>query len=224
MVATSPVGKPAVDQWRAALALEVVADDPRPLDQQVAIGLAVPGQLLAVGVDDLHVHAEDAPALLEPHLHLLCGDIGRCLFLSVHTVPSGDISVMPQACSTSTPYTSLKAVIMAGGQAEPPITVRLSVRELQLVGLHVPQHHLPHRRHAGGKGDFFTFDQFEDGLAVHGRARKHHLAPVMAAEYGRPQALTWNIGTTGSTESRALMFSASGMAPAKACSMVERWL
>ena len=50
------------------------------------------------------------------------------------------------------------------------------------------------------------------------------MAPVIAAEYGRPQALTWNIGTTGSTESRALMFSASGIPPANACRMVERWL
>ena len=50
------------------------------------------------------------------------------------------------------------------------------------------------------------------------------LAPVMAAEYGRPQALTWNMGTTGNTASRALMDSASGKAPARACSMVERWL
>ena len=50
------------------------------------------------------------------------------------------------------------------------------------------------------------------------------LAPVIAAEYGRPQALTWNIGTTGSTVSRALMLRASGSAPANACNMVERWL
>ena len=46
----------------------------------------------------------------------------------------------------------------------------------------------------------------------------------MAAEYGRPQALTWNMGTTGNTLSRALMLSASGKAPASACSRVERWL
>jgi hypothetical protein len=36
--------------------------------------------------------------------------------------------------------------------------------------------------------------------------------------------LTWNIGTTGSTTSRAETFSVSGSAPAKACSTVERWL
>ena len=47
---------------------------------------------------------------------------------------------------------------------------------------------------------------------------------AMAAEYGKPQALTWNMGTTGKTQSRALMLSASGSAPEKACRMVERWL
>jgi hypothetical protein len=56
------------------------------------------------------------------------------LFLSVHSVPSGLISVMPQACSTSTPYCSRKASIMAGGQAEPPMTVRLSVEKRSLFG------------------------------------------------------------------------------------------
>jgi hypothetical protein len=42
-------------------------------------------------------------------------------------VPSGDISVMPQACSTVTPNSSRNALIIAGGHAEPPITVRFIV-------------------------------------------------------------------------------------------------
>ena len=40
------------------------------------------------------------------------------------------------------------------------------------------------------------------------------LAPTMQATYGRPQALTWNIGTTGRIVSRAEQFSASGSAAA----------
>ena len=79
----------------------------------------------------------------------------------------------------------------------------LQGRELQVVGLHVAQHHLPDGGHAGREGDPLGLDQFEDRLAVERRAGKHQLAPVSAAEYGMPQALTWNIGTTGSTESRA---------------------
>lgn len=44
---------------------------------------------------------------------------------------SGLISVMPQACRTDTPNSSWKAWIMAGGHAEPPITVRLRVLNLK---------------------------------------------------------------------------------------------
>src|SRR5690242_1195311 len=50
------------------------------------------------------------------------------------------------------------------------------------------------------------------------------LAPASAVEYGSPQALTWNIGTTGSTTSRPDSAIASGSAAAYACSRVERWL
>ena len=39
-----------------------------------------------------------------------------------------------------------------------------------------------------------------------------------------PQALTWNMGTTGNTTSLELMFMESGRAAPKLCSTVERWL
>ena len=65
---TSPVGNQPLavdrDERRAASPLKYSLDDPRPAHQQVAGGLAVPGQLLAVVVDDLHVDAEDGAALL----------------------------------------------------------------------------------------------------------------------------------------------------------------
>ncbi|MCY1368457.1 hypothetical protein D9M69_554370 [compost metagenome] len=48
------------------------------------------------------------------------------------------------------------------------------------------------------------------------------MQPTAAAEYGRPQALTWNIGTTGRMLSRAEQPSASGSAAPYACSSVER--
>ena len=41
-----------------------------------------------------------------------------------------------------------------------------------------------------------------------------NLQPVSAALYGMPQALTWNMGTTASTASRALKSIASGKAAA----------
>ena len=52
-----------------------------------------------------------------------------CFALKVVAVPSGLISVMPQACSTSTPYSSWNARIIAGGHADPPITTRFSVEK-----------------------------------------------------------------------------------------------
>src|SRR5512139_1914283 len=50
------------------------------------------------------------------------------------------------------------------------------------------------------------------------------LAPTSGPEYGRPHALTWNIGTTGRMTSRAEQPSESGSALPNACSSVERWL
>src|SRR5687767_7956801 len=56
--------EPALAQHLAAFALEVAAGDPRPAHHQVAEALAVPRQLAALFVDDLHLDAEDAAALL----------------------------------------------------------------------------------------------------------------------------------------------------------------
>ena len=113
---------------------------------------------------------------------------------------------------------------MAGGQAEPPITVRLSVEKRKPPCCIWPSI-ICHT--VGTPAAKVTFsDSIKSKIDFPSMAGpgKTILAPVMAAEYGRPQALTWNIGTTGSTLSRALMFKASGMAPAQACRMVERWL
>ena len=48
--------------------------------------------------------------------------------------------------------------------------------------------------------------------------------PASIAAYGRPQALTWNIGTMGITTSRSLMASASAPSTIIVCSTIERWL
>ena len=47
-------------------------------------------------------------------------------------------------------------------------------------------------------------------------------APVFVEMYGRPQALTWNIGTTGMTESRSLIPRPSDWLAPSACRTVER--
>src|SRR5438128_3120519 len=64
-------GEPAVLQRITALALEVALEDPRPSHLQVAEGLAVPRQLLAVFADDAHVDAEQRAALLALELGAL---------------------------------------------------------------------------------------------------------------------------------------------------------
>ena len=48
--------------------------------------------------------------------------------------------------------------------------------------------------------------------------------PAIGAACGMPQALTWNIGTTGSTRSVERKPSAVAMLTEKACSNVDRWL
>ena len=57
-----------------------------------------------------------------------CAMLARLIsasFLARQSEPSGLISVMPHACTTSTPYLSWKVFVIARGQAEPPITTRL---------------------------------------------------------------------------------------------------
>jgi hypothetical protein len=51
----------------------------------------------------------------------------RCSGSKVQAVPSGLISVMSQACSTGAPNSSWKLRGIAGGQAEPPMTVQRMV-------------------------------------------------------------------------------------------------
>ena len=100
---------------------------------------------------------------------------------------------------------------MAGGQAEPPITVRLSVEKRRLVGLHVAQQHLPDRGHAGGDRSPSRPRSVHRPTCRPAPGRGTPAwQPTSAAEYGMPQALTWNIGTTGSTESRADRHITSG--------------
>ncbi len=48
-------------------------------------------------------------------------------------------------------------------------------------------------------------------------------APVMGHANGRPHALTWNIGTTGSTVSASRIAKLSAIARPMACSTSDRW-
>src|SRR2546423_12910452 len=63
-------GKPSVAQGIAARALEVFLEYPGPAHEEIAEGLAVARQLLALPVHDLHFDAVDRAPLLELHLAL----------------------------------------------------------------------------------------------------------------------------------------------------------
>jgi hypothetical protein len=55
-----------------------------------------------------------------------CGERRDCSHESFDSVPIGDISVILHTWTASTPYPSLNMASIAGGQADPPITVRSS--------------------------------------------------------------------------------------------------
>ena len=144
--------------------------------------------------------------------------------MNVHAVPSGLISVMPQAWSTWTPYFCSNSLIIAGGQADPPITVRFIDENLSLFAsvcasrpchtVGTPAEHVTCSASNSSYSDLPS--RCGPGNTI--------LQPTIAPTYGRPHALTWNIGTTGRMTSRAETFSASGRAAASVCSTVERWL
>ena len=63
--------EPAVNQGVTTLAFEIRPHHPRPLDMQVAKSFAVPGQVIAFGIDNLHVHAKNRAPLLQADLHFV---------------------------------------------------------------------------------------------------------------------------------------------------------
>ena len=103
---------------------------------------------------------------------------------------------------------------MAGGQAEPPITVRLSLEKRKPAGFMWPSSICQTVGTPAAKVTPSASISSYTDLPSSAGPGKTSLQPVSAAEYGMPQALTWNMGTTGSTESRADRFITSGRAAA----------
>ncbi len=118
---------------------------------------------------------------------------------------------MPQAWTTRMPWRSSKPRIRAGGQAEPPMTtVRRQVTSrclasssasspCQMVGTAAPM--------VGRTVSIIS----ASGAGWRKRSGISSQAPAMKAACGRPQALTWNIGTTGSVMSREVSANASAV-------------
>jgi hypothetical protein len=62
------------------------------------------------------------------------------------------------------------------------------------------------------------------GSACRKRPGRTKSVPAIQPAYGSPQALAWNIGTTGSTLSCSVSPSTLPLVFATECSHVDRWL
>ena len=121
------------------------------------------------------------------------------------TVPSGAISVMPHAWTIAQRRARSKRAIIDSGTAEPPTSMRGCSTDRTCPGwLEVLQHAHPDRRHAAGEGDALALEQIDEARAGRDAGPGNtSFAPTIIAANGKPQALAWNIGTTGSTASRS---------------------
>ena len=133
-------------------------------------------------------------------------------------MPSGEVSVMPQACTILRPCFFSKPSIIYCGAAAPPTTVRAQRAEIVALFFQQSEQAQPERGHAGGEGDFLGLDQLGQiaRLSSAGRERPI-LLPTIAQANGVPQAMTWNIGTTGRKISRSHRPSESAIVRPRQC-------
>src|SRR5690606_4951654 len=111
---------------------------------------------------------------------------------------------------------------IAGGQADPPITLRFrlsslepdwfaaAIKPCQMVGTPSATETLYVS---------IRFTRLTPSRPGPGSTSVH---PTMAAAYGVPHAFTWNNGTTGNVMCAAETFSESGKMMAELCNTVER--
>ena len=117
--------------------------------------------------------------------------------------PAGSSRSCPRHAAPRRRSPRWKASIMAGGQAEPPITVRVSVEKRSCSASCGPAASARPSARRPRRSPSRPRSARRPILPSSAGPGNTSLAPTSAAEYGMPQALTWNIGTTGSTESRA---------------------
>ena len=141
-------------------------------------------------------------------------------------VPIGDISVMPHACSTCSPCRFWKPSIIAGGAADPPTIICRSAFRSQRFGSLSSASRIASQT-VGTPPAQVTFSsaiKLSTLTASRCGPGKTSFAPTIAAAKGIPQALTWNIGTTGRITSVSERPSAFGSAITSVCNTCERWL
>ncbi len=138
--------------------------------------------------------------------------------------PSGEVSVIPHACTMVSPWRSSNARIIDGGHAEPPLTrvFRLDTSRgrasssasspCQMVGTPAVN--------VGRSASIIS----ASGAGCRKRSGISIDAPAMKAACGRPQAFTWNIGTTGRQMVAGFSPNASAPLTWRECRYTERWL
>ncbi|MBV8976955.1 MAG: hypothetical protein JO261_10035 [Alphaproteobacteria bacterium] len=138
-------------------------------------------------------------------------------------MPSGLISVMPQAWMTVMPYFFSNASIIARGAAEPPITTRFMSGSV----LPVFSRYCSSASHTVGTAAVIVTRSVVSSSQIESPSSfgpgSTSLAPTMGPENAIAQALAWNIGTTGRMASQARNAMASACAAISACSTLERW-
>ena len=122
--------------------------------------------------------SRDGPSLVRSFRRSASGS-ARCLALAWFEVEKGLVSVIPQACITSTPRSANWSNI-AGGHAEPPMTTRFKVDSFEVLRLQILEQAEPHRRHAAGERHPLFFEELVQARAVELRARQHQLGSDQA--------------------------------------------
>ena len=144
------------------------------------------------------------------------------LDFTIETEPSGLVSVMPQPWVTGMPILAPEALREGPGHRRAAAHEGTEAREVVAVD-GVEQTH-PDGGHTRRHGDLLALQQPQQSAGERSGPGMIRSAPVATHTWGRPQALTWNIGTTGRMRSRSEQASMSALVEAKACSHDDRWL
>ncbi len=114
-------------------------------------------------------------------------------------MPSGAISVMPQACVTCSPWRRSKPSIIDRGAAEPPTIIARSFERSYFSGSASSVWRMPIQI-VGTPAVIVTFSCTNASSRLGGSRcgpGKTCVAPTSVHVNGKPQAFAWNIGTTG---------------------------
>ena len=138
----------------------------------------------------------------------------------------GDISLIPQAWTMRSPCLFSNPSIMDGGAADPPTIIVCSDFRFHLRGLQSSWSRMASQT-VGTPAVSVTCSSARRFRTLTGSRcgpGKTCFAPTIVAVNGSPQALTWNIGTTGSTTSDFESPNESGTAEINECTTSARWL